>query len=288
VHDIQEVDVEDEEPPIPEILQNFDLPDGSETNSIGGSEVIPYSSNASNNSDTSNETSSNSDLSNRHGIIPNVQIDPPDDEANENEAQNQNQNNNMGSNNGGNGNSANGDNNEDEIHIVPYQATLRPSLINTEEILDLWTGNIPFYQRSRRTLTERPHRINTGILSMNLRNVRRPNIKQNAKRLLYYCSELNEGKGFIKELCFNNDGRLIVSPYKCGIRLLAFSKNCEELPFVLPSSSAKMPIMPQKLHEILVKPDQHEDIVVSTKFSPRAPICVSGCLRGTLSWYQPI
>lgn len=163
-------------------------------------------------------------------------------------------------------------------------------LLNTIFIYKFLLGNIPFYQRNRRTLTERPHRINTGILSMNPRNVRRPNIKQNARRLLYFCAEPNEGKGFIKELCFNNDGRLICSPYKCGIRLLSFSKDCEELPNALPStiSSGKSTLIPQRLNEILVKPDQHQDIVVSTKFSPRAPICVSGCLQGTLSWYQPI
>lgn len=247
-------------------MHNFEniIPDSSETNS----EIVPFSSNASNNSDTSNEASSTSDQSNRPGN-PNIQIDPPDDDPPQNEGQN-----------------LNISDNDDEIQIIPYQPSLRPSLINTEEILDLWTGNIPFYQRSRRTLTERPHRINTGILSMNPRNVRRPNIKQNNRRLLYYCSEPNEGKGFIKELCFNNDGRLICSPYKCGIRLLSFSKSCDELAHVLPSHSYKATIVPQKLNEVFLKADQHQDIVVSTKFSPRAPIVVSGCLSGELSWYQ--
>ncbi|KAL7012267.1 hypothetical protein ACKWTF_014729 [Chironomus riparius] len=266
VHDIQEIDTEEEEsPPIPEILQQYENVDGSETNS----EVVPFSSNASNNSDeTSNETNS-TDHSNRLGN-PNIQIDAPDDEPQQNDGQN-----------------LNISDNDDEIQIIPYQPTLRPSLINTEEILDLWTGNIPFYQRSRRTLTERPHRINTGILSLNQRNVRRPNIKQNCRRLLYYCAEPNEGKGFIKELCFNNDGRLICSPYKSGIRLLSFSKDCDELANILPTSY-KSNVLPQKLTEVFLKPDQHQDIVVSTKFSPRAPIVVSGCLSGELSWYQCI
>lgn len=270
VHDIQEIDVEEEEPSIPEILQNFDqLIDSSETNS----EIVPFSSNASNNSDTSNETSSASDQSNRPvNSNPNIQIDPPDDEhLQHNDAPQMNL-----------------SDNDDEIQIIPYQSSLRPSLINTEEILDLWTGNIPFYSRSRRTLTERPHRINTGILSINPRNVRRLNIKQNNKRLLYYCAEPNEGKGFIKELCFNNDGRLICSPFKCGIRLLSFSKDCEELSNVVPSHSYKQHQPPQKLYEVFAKSDQHQDIVVSTKFNPRAPIVVSGCLSGELSWYQCI
>lgn len=274
VHDIQELEPnEDDEDKMSEISQNNyeNYPDGSETNS-----EVPFSSNASVNSDTSNETSSTSDQSNIQRPanlqnIPPIQIDPPDDEAPEmNPPVPNNQ-------------------DEDEIQIIPYQPTLRPSLINTEEILDLWSSNVPFYQRSRRNmgLIERPSRINTGILSMNQRNIRRPNIKQNNRRLLYYTAEPNEGKGFIKELGFNNDGRFIISPYKCGIRLLSFSKDCDELAYTIPVSS-KDPFIPQRLNEVLVKPDQHTDIVVSTKFSPRAPICVSGCLRGSLSWYQPI
>lgn len=164
---------------------------------------------------------------------------------------------------------------------------LRPSLINTEdihsEILDLWTGNIPYYQRSRRQITDRPHRINTGIINLNPRNVRRPNIKQNRRRMLYYAAEPNKGKGFIKELCFSSDGRLVCSPYGNGIRLLSFSKDCQELPYALPQNG-----IAQRLNEVLVNTEHHSDIVVSTKFSPRAPICVSGCLRGELFWYQPI
>lgn len=272
VHDIQELDSEDDEPPIPETLLTDNIfgsqpRDGSETNS----EIVPFSSNASNNSDTSasNEASSTSDQSNlnrpQNPNPPNIQIDPPSDGDNDDVG-------------------LNGDN-EDDIQIIPYQPSsmLRPSLINTEEILDLWTGNIPYYQRSRRQITDRPHRINTGIIMLNPRNVRRPNIKQNRRRMLYYAAEPNKGKGFIKELCFSSDGRLICSPYGNGIRLLSFSKECQELPYALPQNG-----IPQRLNEVLVNTEHHSDIVVSTKFSPRAPICVSGCLRGELFWYQPI
>lgn len=270
MHDIQELDTDDDEPPIPETLQENlfgnQARDGSETNS----EIVPFSSNASNNSDTSvsNEASSTSDQSNRlaNPNPPNIQIDPPSDGDNDD------------------GQGQNGEN-DDEIQIIPYQPSsmLRPSLINTEEILDLWTGNIPYYQRSRRTLTERPQRINTGIIQVSQRNIRRPNIKQNRRRLLYYCAEPNKGKGFIKELCFSSDGRLVCSPHDCGIRLLSFSKDCQELAYALPPNG-----VPQRLNEVLTDMEHHTDIVVSTKFSPRAPICVSGCLRGELNWYQPI
>lgn len=272
MHDIQELDNDDEDEPIPEIPQENMMGshplDGSETNS----EIVPFSSNASNNSDTSvsNEASSTSDQSNVNRPTnpnpPNIQIDPPSDGDNDNEGPGQ-----IGD-------------NDDDIQIIPYQQSiLRPSLINTEEILDLWTGNIPYFQRSRRTLTERPHRINTGIISLNPRSLRRQNIKQNRRRMIYYCAEPNKGKGFIKELCFSSDGRIICSPYGSGIRLLSFSEDCQELPYALPQNG-----MPQRLNEVLVNMEHHSDIVVSTKFSPRAPICVSGCLRGELFWYQPI
>lgn len=272
MHDIQELE-DDDEPPIPEILQenmfSSQPPDGSESNS----EIVPFSSNASNNSDTSasNEASSASNQSNMNRPMnpnpPNIQIDPPSDGDNDNEGQGQ-----IGD-------------NEDDIQIIPYQASAVQ--IRTDEIaqiqgFDLWTGDVPYSQRNRRTLTERPQRLNTGLIQSS-RVTRRPNIKQNRQRLLYYCDEPNKGKGFIKELCFSSDGRLICSPYGNGIRLLSFSKDCEELPYALPAKGAS-----RRLNEVLVKTEHHSDIVVSTKFSPRAPICASGCLGGELFWYQPI
>lgn len=161
-------------------------------------------------------------------------------------------------------------------------SNVRASLINTDEILDLWAGNTPFIQRTRRTPTDRPYRLNTGILTVPTRITRcPPHIKQNRRRMLHYIEENNQGKGFIKELCFSADGRLICSPYGCGIRLLAFSKDCQELPDVLAPDH-----QPQKLVELLCS-EKHKDIVVSTKFSPRAPIVVSGCLHGGIIWNQP-
>jgi len=106
-------------------------------------------------------------------------------------------------------------------------------------------------------------------------------IKQNTPRMLHYIEEPNKGKGFIKELCFSSDGRIICSPYGFGVRLLSFSKDCKELPYCIDPNGK-----PQKLHTInLYK--CHKDIVVSTKFSPVEPLIVSGCLRGKVIWHQP-
>ncbi|XP_071441141.1 DDB1- and CUL4-associated factor 10 homolog [Hetaerina americana] len=106
-------------------------------------------------------------------------------------------------------------------------------------------------------------------------------IHKNVNRLTHYCEEPNVGRGFIKELCFGAGGRLVCSPYGLGVRLLAFSPECSELSTVVP------PNPPIKLHELATN-ICHNDIVVSTKFSPTHCLLVSGCLKGKIVWHQPI
>lgn len=106
-------------------------------------------------------------------------------------------------------------------------------------------------------------------------------IHQNVSRLTHYIEEPNVGKGFIKELCFSADGRLICSPHGSGVRFLSFSPECSELSTCVPKEQVI------KLHE-LGKNECHRDIVVSTKFSPRHCLLVSGCLSGRICWHQPV
>lgn len=106
-------------------------------------------------------------------------------------------------------------------------------------------------------------------------------IHRNVSRLTHYIQESNVGKGFIKELCFSADGRLICSPFGYGVRLLAFSEECSELSSCVPKEG------PIKLHEIGAKAC-HTNLVVSTKFSPRHCLLVSGCLTGRIVWHQPV
>lgn len=58
-------------------------------------------------------------------------------------------------------------------------------------------------------------------------------------RLLYYTQELNRGRGWIKELCFSTDGRLVCSPLERGVRLLAFDADLRELSDCVPQSPPK-------------------------------------------------
>lgn len=106
-------------------------------------------------------------------------------------------------------------------------------------------------------------------------------IHQNVPRLTHYIEETNVGKGFIKELCFSADGRLICSPYGYGVRLLAFSPECSEMSSCVPKEG------PVQLCELGTNVC-HTDIVVSTKFSPRHCLLVSGCLTGRIVWHQPV
>lgn len=107
-------------------------------------------------------------------------------------------------------------------------------------------------------------------------------IHQNTPRLTHYIEELNVGSGYIKELCFSSDGRLICSPFGYGVRLLAFSSDCQEL-----SNCVSLANESVQLYELATNVS-HSDTVVSTKFSPKHCLLVSGCLSGKIVWHQPV
>lgn len=108
------------------------------------------------------------------------------------------------------------------------------------------------------------------------------NIRQNKDRLLYYTEETNEGKGFIKELCYSADGRIVCSPFGRGMRLLALNHDCGELCNCVQDFTGPRPMV-----EIGQSLGIHQDLVVSSKFSPRYHMLVTGCLEGKIVWHQP-
>lgn len=134
---------------------------------------------------------------------------------------------------------------------------------------------------ARRVGPTRVYRVNTGTIKPDHPGKLNRQIHQNMQRLTHYIEEPNVGKGFIKELCFSSDGRLICSPYGYGVRLLAFSPDCAELSSCVPVAP------PVRLYE-LASHVCHTDIVVSTKFSPQHCLLVSGCLTGKIVWHQPV
>ncbi|XP_005946998.1 DDB1- and CUL4-associated factor 10 [Haplochromis burtoni] len=98
-------------------------------------------------------------------------------------------------------------------------------------------------------------------------------------RLTHYIEEANVGRGYIKELCFSPDGRLICSPYGYGVRLLAFDERCGELVDCLPIQTSCL----REIRSIY----SHSDVVLTTKFSPTHCQLASGCLSGRVALYQP-
>ncbi|XP_029943088.1 DDB1- and CUL4-associated factor 10 [Salarias fasciatus] len=98
-------------------------------------------------------------------------------------------------------------------------------------------------------------------------------------RLTHYIEEANVGRGYIKELCFSPDGRLICSPYGYGVRLLAFDRRCGELADVPAAPTGRL----RQIRSIY----SHSDVVLTTKFSPTHCQLASGCLSGRVALYQP-
>lgn len=82
-------------------------------------------------------------------------------------------------------------------------------------------------------------------------------IHKNKSRLTHYIEETNVGKGYIKELSFSQDGRIICSPYSYGVRLLAFNEKCSEMSTCFPNKT------PVSLYEIGTS-TAHNDIVLCT------------------------
>ncbi|KAJ8917865.1 hypothetical protein NQ315_010778 [Exocentrus adspersus] len=130
--------------------------------------------------------------------------------------------------------------------------------------------------------------LNSGLIGLNSYSAyfrqhpeQRNKVIKNLPRMTHFKEEKTVGKGFIKELCFSSDGRIIASPYDRGVRLLAFNDKCQELCDCVPDN-------PQKLKTVVKLKDYHEDIVVSCKFSPTHYQLVTGCLGSEIKWYQPV
>ncbi|XP_041773341.1 DDB1- and CUL4-associated factor 10 homolog [Anopheles merus] len=105
-------------------------------------------------------------------------------------------------------------------------------------------------------------------------------------RLLYYIQESNKVEGYMREACFSPDGRVICSPHDdYGVRLLAFNEQCNEMRYArqcLASGSEPAP-----LRELRYKPC-YPHVVISSQFSPRFPLLVTGCLLGNVVWNLPV
>ena len=93
-----------------------------------------------------------------------------------------------------------------------------------------------------------------------------------------------QGKGFIKEVSFSPDGLILASPYDHGVRLLAFNDKLEDLSYCSPSQLSDPP---RELYVVGTNRDCHQEVVLSTAFSPHHYTLVTGCRGGSIVWHQP-
>jgi len=105
-------------------------------------------------------------------------------------------------------------------------------------------------------------------------------IHKNVNRLTHFIEESNTGKGFIKEQSFSPCGRFIASPFGYGVRLLGFSETGADL-------SRCVPTEPVRLYELGTKLG-HNEVVLSSAFSPCHWLLATGCLSGRIVWHQPV
>ena len=76
----------------------------------------------------------------------------------------------------------------------------------------------------------------------------------------------------------------MASPYDHGVRLLAFNDKLEDLSYCSPSQLSDPP---RELYVVGTNRDCHQEVVLSTAFSPHHYTLVTGCRGGSIVWHQP-
>lgn len=96
-------------------------------------------------------------------------------------------------------------------------------------------------------------------------------------RLQGFVEESNLKSDYIKELCYNNNGTLVCSPFGNGVRLLSGVK---QFPKEEQNEAGNV------LKEIKYI-TSHKNTVLTAKFAPESMLLASGCLDGQVSFYRP-
>ena len=121
-------------------------------------------------------------------------------------------------------------------------------------------------------------------ISLNWLRIRTHYITISFSRIKFLKKIIFQGKGFIKEVSFSPDGLILASPYDHGVRLLAFNDKLEDLSYCSPSQLSDPP---RELYVVGTNRDCHQEVVLSTAFSPVHYTLVTGCRGGSIVWHQP-
>ena len=91
-----------------------------------------------------------------------------------------------------------------------------------------------------------------------------------------FIEESNLKSEYIKELCYNSDGRLVCSPFGNGVRILS---SCQQFP----ETNSEQENVLKEIKYIT----SHKNTVLTAKFAPHSMLLASGCLDGQVSFYRP-
>lgn len=173
---------------------------------------------------------------------------------------------------------------------APSSALTRYSVSSREQVIPSSPNAIEMHVSPVVIISSRAQnrRAHATILnpSTSYREINRdevPLIYKNINRLTHFSPELNVGSGFIKELSFSTDGRVIASPFEFGYRILSFNNSCSEVSDCHQLQGSP----PQELKEVK-RLLPHSNHVAVTKFSPTTALIASGCLSGRVVFSQPV
>ena len=98
----------------------------------------------------------------------------------------------------------------------------------------------------------------------------------------------NEALDYIKEICFTRDGRILASPYECGVRLLAVDSLCTPMDLFYDhrfySQEKSLGIL--DFEEIKLCTG-HQSPVLTCKFANNDLLLGTGCFRGDVMFHKP-
>ena len=97
--------------------------------------------------------------------------------------------------------------------------------------------------------------------------------------ITHYIQESKFADGFIKEISFSPDGRILSSPFRKGVRLLAFNQSCDELCDCVPKSCTQL--------SVVNTISSHKRSVLTSAFSPITQLLVTGCRGGEVHFHSP-
>lgn len=125
---------------------------------------------------------------------------------------------------------------------------------------------------------------------LSLYDLREPSTSSIERNYLKYANEANEedSADIIKEIHFSSDGKVIASPYRCGVRLLAVDADCTPADVFFDDRfhSRERDLCSPDM-EVVHELSGHRAAVLTSRFAHHDMLLASGCSEGVVHFHQP-